>query len=331
MLFSYHETPGSSTEFTLLYTLAARECYSIRTWGEWEQTWNQRSDWHWAEARRADWPIWACSRCSRTPQVPIDMIAGTSLGALIGGLYALRPEADFWTAKVEQFLHSFRSRKTRLEFIRRLEEPDTRNHGFFSDMANLIRKGYFWGITATKPAFISEQEYEEFIYPLIPERMIEETKIPFGCVATDIRNGKRVVYRTGPLRRAISASCALPGIFPPVVDGNMLLVDGGWVERVPVRAARDMGADIVIAVDVSSEIGKFEDKFGLDVVLRADAVSRIYLNEILVQEADVLIHPAVGATHWADFSNFRGALPPGRNRRPRKACFGPHPDLPDIH
>jgi NTE family protein len=243
--------------------------------------------------------------------VPIDVIAGTSLGALIGGLYALDPDAGRLSGSVEKFLHSFRSRKTRLEFIRRLEEPDTRNHGFFSDMANLIRKGYFWGITATKPAFISEQEYEQFIYPLIPDRSIEETKIPFVCVATDIRNGKRMVYQKGPLRRAISASCALPGIFPPVVDGNMLLVDGGWVERVPVRAARDMGASIVIAVDVSSEIGKFEDKFGLDVVLRADAVSRIYLNELLVQEADILIHPAVGATHWADFSNFEELIRQG--------------------
>jgi NTE family protein len=238
-------------------------------------------------------------------KVPIDMIAGTSLGALIGGLYALQPDAEYWIGRMEQYLRSFRSRKTRLEFIRRLEQPDARNHGFLSDMANLVRKGYFWGMTATKPAFISEKEYEEFIYPLIPDRTIEETKIQFGCVATDIRNGKRVVYRSGPLRRAISASCALPGIFPPVVDGDMLLVDGGWVERVPVRCSKEMGADIVIAVDVSSEIGRFEDKFGLDVVMRADAVTRVYLNQLLIREADVVIHPAVGAVHWADFSNPR--------------------------
>ncbi len=238
-------------------------------------------------------------------RVPFDMIAGTSVGAMIGGLYATQPDASYWMGRVDQYLRSFRSRKTRLEFIRRLESPDTRNHGFFSDMANLIRKGYFWGVTATKPAFISEKEYEEFIYPLIPDINIENTKLPFACVATDIRNGKRFVYRSGPLRRAISASCALPGIFPPVADDNMLLVDGGWVERVPVRCAKEMGADIVIAVDVSREIGGFEDKFGLDVVLRADAVSRIYLNEILVQEADVSIHPAVNDTHWADFSNPR--------------------------
>jgi NTE family protein len=238
-------------------------------------------------------------------RVPFDMIAGTSLGALLGGLYASQPDAAYWMGRVEQYLRSFRSRRTRLEFLRRLEQSENTNHGFFSDMANLIRKGYFWGVTATKPAFISEEEYEAFIYPLIPDISIEQTKIPFGCAATDIRNGKRVLYTSGSLRRAVSASCALPGIFPPVVDGDMLLVDGGWVERIPVRCARDMGADIIIAVDVSSEIGRFEDKMGLDVVLRADAVTRVYLNEILMEEADVILHPTVGATHWADFSNPR--------------------------
>jgi NTE family protein len=64
-----------------------------------------------------------------------------------------------------------------------------------------------------------------------------------------------------------------------------------------------MGADIVIAVDVSSDVAVFEEKSGLDVVMRADAVTRIYLNEILVRDADIAIHPAVGDTHWADFSN----------------------------
>lgn len=238
-------------------------------------------------------------------KLPIDLIAGTSLGALIGGLYASRPDAGYWIERVDQYLRSFRSRKTRLEFIRRLESPQNNKHGFFADMANLIRKGYFWGVTATKPAFISEAEYEEFLNPLIPDIVIEETKIPFGCVATDISNGKRVVYTSGSLRKAIRASCALPGIFPPVRDNDMMLVDGGWVERVPVICARDLGADVVIAVDVSSEITKFDDTSGLDIVLRADAVTRVFLNGLLLDEADVVIHPPVGKIHWADFSNPR--------------------------
>ncbi|MCK9418510.1 MAG: patatin-like phospholipase family protein [Nitrospirae bacterium] len=235
-------------------------------------------------------------------KVPVHMIAGTSLGAMMGGLYATKPDASYWMGRVEQFLHSFVSRKTRLEFIRKLEQPNNHNRGFFSDMSFLIRKGYFWGVTATQSAFIAEQEYRDLIYPLIPDIPVEQTAIPFACVATDIRNGKRVMYTKGSLRTAISASCALPGIFPPVKDNGMLLVDGGWVERVPVLCAREMGADIVIAVDVSSDVALFEEKSGLDIVLRADAVTRIYLNQILAREADVVIHPAVGDTHWADFS-----------------------------
>jgi len=239
-------------------------------------------------------------------KVPIHMIAGTSLGAMIGGLYASRPDAMYWMGRTEGFIRSFSSRKTRLEFLKKLEQPSGYQRGFFSDMAALMRKGFFWGVTATKPAFISELEYQDFIYPLIPDIKIEQTKIPFSCIATDIRNGKRIRYSSGSLRTAISASCSLPGIFPPVKDNGMLLVDGGWVERVPVICAKDMGADIIIAVDVSSGIDPFDDdKSGLDIIFRADAVTRIYLNELLVKYADVTIHPAVNQTHWADFSNAR--------------------------
>ena len=244
-------------------------------------------------------------------KVPIDMIAGTSLGALIGGMYASQPDASYWIGRVDQYLRGFRSRKTRLQFLNKLEEPTNNHRGFFGDMAFLLRKGYFWGVTATKSAFIGEKEYQDLIYPLIPDISIEETKIPFSCVATDIRNGKRVMYTSGRLRTAISASCALPGIFPPVIDNGMALVDGGWVERVPVLCAQDMGADIVIAVDVSSDVATFEDKSGLDIVLRADAVTRIYLNEILARQADIVIHPAVGGTHWADFSNTKDLIAAG--------------------
>jgi len=238
-------------------------------------------------------------------EIPIHMITGTSLGALIGGLYASHPDAVYWMGRAEQFVRSFHSRKTRLEFLRRLDQPGNNQQGFFGDMAQMIRKGYFWGVTVTKSAFVGEQEYRDFIYPLIPDISIEQTKIPFGCVATDIQNGKRVLYTSGSLRTAISASCSLPGIFPPVSDRDMLLVDGGWVERVPVLCGREMGADIVIAVDVSSVMEPFGNKSGLDVVLRADAVTRVYLNELVGKDADVLLHPDVGRVHWADFSNVR--------------------------
>lgn len=235
-------------------------------------------------------------------KLPLHMITGTSLGSLIGGLYASQPDAKYWIDRIDQYLRSFRSRKTRLELIRRLEMPNHRR-GFFADMAHLVRKGYFWGVTATKPAFISEKEYEDFLNPLIPDIQIEDTRIPFACVATDIYNGKRVVFASGSLRTAVRASCALPGIFPPVKDSGMILVDGGWVERVPVIAAQSLGADVVIAVDVSSKMAPFDESSGLDIVLRADAVSRVFLNSLLLDEADVAVRPNVGDIHWADFTD----------------------------
>jgi NTE family protein len=243
-------------------------------------------------------------------KLPVHIITGTSLGALVGGLYATRPDARYWIERIDQYLRSFRSRKTRLEVIRRLEMPN-HQHGFFADMANLVRKGFFWGVTATQPAFISEEEYEAFLNPLIPDVQIETTAIPFACVATDISNGKRVVFTSGPMRTAVRSSCALPGIFPPVKDNDMMLVDGGWVERVPVIAAQNMGADVIIAVDVSSEISRFDESSGLDIVLRADAVTRVFLNGLLLDEADVAIKPDVGRIHWADFSDPRGLVRKG--------------------
>lgn len=255
-------------------------------------------------------------------KIPFQIITGTSLGALVGGLYASRPDAAYWMGRVEQFLSSFQSRKTRLEFIRKLEEVDD-NCGFFTDMANLVRKGFFWSVTATKSAFISEKEYEEFLYPLIPDIAVEETRIPFGCVATDIRKAVRVLYTRGSLRRAISASCALPGIFPPVSDGDLLLVDGGWVECLPARAARDMGAQVIIGVDVLTETSSFVSGSGLDIILRSDAVTRIYLNDLLLADADVLIRPDVCGCQWADFSGPRELFGAGE-----KAALE---SLPAIH
>jgi NTE family protein len=221
---------------------------------------------------------------------------------MVGGLYALRPDARHWMVEVDRFLRSFRARRTQLEFLRRLDEHDEKE-GFFSDMAHLLRKGYYWGVTVTKSAFISPEEYRQFINPLIPDMNIEELSIPFACVATDIRNGKRVVFQKGSLRHAISASSALPGVFPPVTDGNQLLVDGGWVERVPIQCAFDLGAHAVIAIDVSGDLVDFSESSGLDIIMRADAVTRVYLNEIMLAQADLVLHPAVNDIHWADFSN----------------------------
>ncbi|HEU0264288.1 MAG TPA: patatin-like phospholipase family protein, partial [Geobacterales bacterium] len=98
--------------------------------------------------------------------IPIHLVTGTSLGALVGALYATRPDPCHWMTKVEAYLRSVHWRRSQMEFLRRAEEGNG-GQGIFADMANLVRKSYFWGMTATHSAFVSEAEYREFINPLI--------------------------------------------------------------------------------------------------------------------------------------------------------------------
>ena len=114
---------------------------------------------------------------------------------------------------------------------------------------------------------------------------------------------RSVVLDQGRLREVVTASCAMPGVLRPVeLDGRML-VDGGWTESVPISAARQLGADFVIAVDVGENLRSFnEPRNALDIIARADYLARNTLNSEQLKGADVVLSPENGVTHWADFS-----------------------------
>jgi len=96
---------------------------------------------------------------------------------------------------------------------------------------------------------------EEYITRRIGDKNFYEMKIPFACVAVDIRNGEKVILRDGPVATAVRASATMPGLFEPVEYRHRLLMDGGIIDNVPVDVAKFMGADIIVAVDVSADIG----------------------------------------------------------------------------
>ena len=131
----------------------------------------------------------------------------------------------------------------------------------------------------------------------------EQLKIPFAAVAVDIISGNLVVFRQGPLGRAIHASCAIPGLFNPVEDGERLLIDGGALDNLPVAIARDMGADYVIAVDLlplpttpAAWPKNILDMWSLSIytIMRR---TRTWEG----QTADVLIQPDIAHTSFVDF------------------------------
>jgi NTE family protein len=103
------------------------------------------------------------------------------------------------------------------------------------------------------------------------------------------------------MREAVAASCAIPGVFPPVKIGKMQLIDGGWVNRVPIEPAFRHGATFTIAIEASNDLEPSELKRGIEIVLRASDMTRNVLSEIQLSHADVVIRPNVGHIHWAEF------------------------------
>ena len=137
----------------------------------------------------------------------------------------------------------------------------------------------------------------------IPERKIQDTRIPFRAVSTDLISGEQIVFAEGSLREAVLASCAVPGAIDPLKSGDRLLSDGGITSLVPVNALWEAGADMVIAVTVERNmLFNGNIKKAKDVVTRAGEITAYRLKDYELEKADVVIRPRTRDSHWADFS-----------------------------
>src|SRR5215831_15058128 len=175
-------------------------------------------------------------------KIPIDLIVGTSVGALVGGVYAATRNAATTEKRFREFIFSREFKRARFEFLRESREA---RRGVMRRVVTLLKKGIFYSFTLAKTSWVSAEHFEHNINALLDDVAIEETPIAFRAVAADLLSGGPIVLRSGRLRAAVSASSAVPGLLPPVrVDGR-LLIDGGWVAQVPVAPTLQEGADLV--------------------------------------------------------------------------------------
>lgn len=199
--------------------------------------------------------------------IPVDMIAGTSAGALVGGAYA----AGLSTNEIIAFGQGLRWR----------------------DLGRM---------TISRSGLQSNSSLETIIRARFPATRFEDLRIPFAAVAADLHSGEQVVMSVrGDVAFAIRASCALPGLYVPVVDERgRSLVDGGLVAIVPVAAARSLGAEVVVAVDVNFEGAKFlgTPQTVLGVLLQSFMIVQRAATASHVERADVVIRPRVGHIRW---------------------------------
>ena len=143
-------------------------------------------------------------------------------------------------------------------------------------------------------------------------KLIENMPRPLGIVATDLGTGQGVLFRRGSTGTAVRASSAVPSVFQPVSIGGRDYVDGGLVSPVPVRYARQMGADVVIAVDISSSPEGNPAGDSLQILLQTFAIMAKSINTFELRDADVVVRPALAGVKSADFTAKRRAIEAGR-------------------
>lgn len=140
----------------------------------------------------------------------------------------------------------------------------------------------------------------------------DQLAIPFRAVAADLATGEEVVIDHGELSRAIRASTSIPGVFPPVEDGERLLVDGGVLNNLPIEAARALGADVIIAVDVSTPLLKREELSSITgIAFQALSLASQRRVDLQKLDADVLLEPDLGEIAMLDFPVMRDAVRSG--------------------
>jgi NTE family protein len=253
--------------------------------------------------------------------IPIDILVGTSIGSLVGGAFAVLKDARKVEERFRRFVHSREFRRTEFEFLKDSRQ-DTPSLTY--SLTKLVRRGIFYSLSMARPSFISEENFVHNIHSLVEDVTFESLNFPFGAVAVDIENGEAVLLTSGSLRKGICASSAIPGLMPPVRSNGRTFIDGGWVSKVPVIEAFKMGADMVIASDISVDLEDTRNlKRGLDVLIRADAIKAEALRAFHCRLADVVIRPKVSHVHWADFVGGVSLIEEGERATVAR--------IPDVH
>jgi NTE family protein len=242
--------------------------------------------------------------------IQIDIITGTSIGALLGALYLLSGDSYELEMRVKEYIESQAFLTAEIDLSPDIEVEE--GNGFFGRLKKYLKKRVYYTLSMTRKSYISREKYESAVEQILPDIAIEDLPIPFGCVTLDLVSGKEVLLTEGSLRKAVMASSALPGVLPPVELNGKLLIDGGWIHRVPSELARALGADLVIASHVGGAIAEQEGMdCGLDIVIRTNDISRKTLCEFQLQGADLTIRPEVSSFHWSDFGRIDDIIKKG--------------------
>lgn len=217
-------------------------------------------------------------RALEKEKIPIHMIVGTSVGSLIGGLYAANPD-------------SFQLEWAAFKI----------NRGDILDFS----------VVSSKMGPVQGAKLESFVEQNAKVKTVETTKIPFYPVATDLYTGETVTLEKGSLARAIHASSAIPGIFVPVKFGNRTLVDGGVTNNIACEVARSKGANVIIAVNLQKDVRDTDINSVIDVIAQSISIMMHVNSQTKLAHADVVLEPDTKGISMFDFTKKKALMEEG--------------------
>lgn len=220
--------------------------------------------------------------------IPFNMIAGTSAGAAIGALLAQGKNSDYMKTLAKSW-----------DWKHRAQAID---------------------LTLPRSGFIAGRKVKEFLKNIIGDVQFSQLKLPFACVATDILTGEEIVINHGSVLEAVRASISLPIIFTVARWQDRYLVDGGLVDPVPVSVLKDMGADFIIAVNVTPRMATGNEKIYpeetdikktpatkepniLNIIMKMSGITNSQVVEASLEGADVIIEPRLAGIGIGDFNH----------------------------
>jgi NTE family protein len=209
--------------------------------------------------------------------IKVDLVCGTSAGSLVGALYAAG-----------------------------------RNGKELQAVAESMDEGAITDWTFPMRGLIRGEALARYVRQMTGGRGLEQLPLPLGIVATDLGDGSPILFRQGDVGTAVRASSAVPAVFQPVKIGTREYVDGGLVAPVPVRFARQMGAELVIAVDIGEPPDPKIPGDAMRMLMQTFSIMGKSINQFELREADVVLRPKLDGFSGADFTTRRRAITLGR-------------------
>lgn len=233
--------------------------------------------------------------------LPIRSMTTTSMGAIVGAMYAHMGSGkavfERWREALARDLIPSPPHSSRTHGREQKERP-------LLQAARRFRNRLVVSFALHQPSMLDGSSIADAVEFLLPDINIEDLPLKFSAIATDLKTGQSVILDRGPLRTAVAASGAIPGVLPAVEIDGRLLIDGGVVAETPVREARMSGRP-VLAVDVSMNLGQTSDTdIALDTMMRAQTITASALREHQLRDAGWVLRPNVGHAVWSDWDLF---------------------------